>query len=308
MERIFAGIDMGGTNTVIALVNEHGEILSRDSIKTSLFDEPHGFAEAVAQKIFKLSDSIKLNVNAIGIGAPNGNFYAGTIEFAPNLKWKGVIPLASMIEKQTGISTMLTNDANAAALGEMIFGGAKSMKDFIVITLGTGVGSGIVAGGNLVYGHHGFAGEAGHMIIYPEGRECACGRRGCFETYCNASGIVKTYCELANILYDEGLTSKQIAELAAKGNYIALETYRQTGNVLGIAIANCICMTNPEAVFLFGGIINAGELLLRPTLKSLEMNILPLFKGKTKILRSELPLEDAAVLGAASICFRQTVN
>lgn len=303
MKKIYAGIDMGGTNTVIALVDTSGQILIKTSTSTRDFNDAEEFAKKIAEEVVKMQILINIRVLAIGVGAPNGNFYAGTIEYAPNLKWKGVIPLAYYIEKYSGIKTFLTNDANAAALGELYYGGAKNMKNFITITLGTGVGTGIIVNGNLVYGNDGFAGEAGHIILYPDGRKCACGRKGCFEAYCNAKGIITTYLELSKNNEDKLLNPKIIYEMALNGDKNAIKTYKTTGDVLGLAMANLISIFNPEAIFLFGGIMNCGDMLLKPALKSLDKNVLPLLKGKTKILKSSLPEADAAVLGAASLCF-----
>lgn len=303
MKKIYAGFDMGGTNTVIALVDTSGQILIKTSTSTRDFNDAEEFAKKIAEEVVKMQILINIRVLAIGVGAPNGNFYAGTIEYAPNLKWKGVIPLAYYIEKYSGIKTFLTNDANAAALGELYYGGAKNMKNFITITLGTGVGTGIIVNGNLVYGNDGFAGEAGHIILYPDGRKCACGRKGCFEAYCNAKGIITTYLELSKIKEDKLLNPKNIYERALNGDKNAIKTYKTTGDVLGLAMANLISIFNPEAIFLFGGIMNCGDMLLKPALKSLDKNVLPLLKGKTKILKSSLPEADAAVLGAASLCF-----
>jgi glucokinase len=308
------GIDIGGTNTVIALVDKDGEIYFRDKLHTHKYEDPEDFTNALAEiidlELTALGKDFK--IKGIGVGAPNGNFYNGSIEFAPNLRWKGVIPLAEMLHNKLNLNVVLTNDANAAALGEMVYGAAKGMKDFIVITLGTGLGSGIVVNGQLVYGHDGFAGEIGHTIIFPDGRNCGCGRRGCLETYCSATGITKTVLEkLLSLNYSSSLTklpkesidSKTIYQAAIEGDKLALEAFAYTGSVLGLALANSVAYTSPEAIFLFGGLANAGDLIFKPTIASFEKNLLEVYKGKIKILPSGLKESDAAVLGAASLIF-----
>ncbi|HRS54091.1 MAG TPA: ROK family protein [Bacteroidales bacterium] len=305
MQNVYVGIDIGGTNTSIGLVNNDGIILSKTTIKTTNYETIEDYVKALYIKINELKNKINLPLAGIGIGAPNGNYYSGAIENAVNIKWKGIIPISNMIENYTGLKTLLTNDANAAAIGELYYGGAKGMKDFITITLGTGIGGGIVINGNIMHGHNGLAGEIGHMILFPvEGRKCNCGRQGCFEAYCNANGIVTTYLELSNKNI-KNLTPKIILELALQGDKYALKTYNKTGEILGLALANCICIFNPEAIFLFGGIIKANDLLFKTTLESLEKNIPHMFKGKTKILKSILPEADAAILGAAALNIKQ---
>ncbi len=304
MNKYYAGIDMGGTNTVIGIVGVNGKILLKTVISTYEYDTPEKYAESLSVIIDEMQKKMGVKISGIGIGAPNGNFYSGTIEFAPNLKWRGVIPLASYIEKYSGIKTVLTNDANAAALGEFYFGGAKKMKNFIIITLGTGVGTGIIVNGQLVYGNDGFAGEAGHLILFPDGRKCACGRKGCFESYCNAKGIVTTYVELSGGVDDSILLNPEIIyKKAISGDETAIKTYQKTGDILGLAMANLICIFNPEAIFLMGGIMNCGDMIMKPALKSTDYNVLSLLRKKTQILKSFLPESDAAVLGAASLCF-----
>ena len=249
----------------------------------------------------------------IGIGAPNGNYYSGTIEFAPNLPWKGVIPLAAMFEERLGIPTALTNDANAAGIGEMTYGAARGMKDFIMITLGTGVGSGIVINGQMVYGHDGFAGELGHTIIRREnGRLCGCGRHGCLETYCSATGVARTAREFlaartdASLLRNipaENITSKDVYDAAVQGDKLAQEIFEFTGNILGEALADAIAFSSPEAIVLFGGLAKSGDYIMKPIQKSIDDNILNIYKGKTKLLVSELKDSDAAVLGASALAW-----
>ncbi len=318
--KLAAGIDIGGTNTAFGLVNEKGEIIFRDSLQTKDYANAEELAKATAELILRTFENSKSEIrnsklSGIGIGAPNGNYFNGTIEFAPNLNWKGVIPLAAYFEKYSGVKAILTNDANAAAMGEMIFGGAKGMKDFLFITLGTGLGSGIVVNGEMVYGHDGFAGELGHVIVDPRGRLCGCGRHGCLETYCSATGIVKTYAELKveNLSregklnmhsFGEVITAKTIFDRAQKGETEALEAFRKTGEVLGTALANAVAMTSPEAIFLFGGLAQSGDFIFKPTAKYFEENLLNIYKNKVKILPSLLNENDAAILGAASLVFK----
>lgn len=317
--KIAAGIDIGGTNTVFGLVDESGKILIEDNIDTKSFPNPEQLAKAVSEKILEKFNSINsknnLQLIGVGIGAPNGNYFNGTIEFAPNLNWKGVIPLATYFEKYTNVKSVLTNDANAAAMGEMIFGGARGMKDFLFITLGTGLGSGIVINGEMVYGHDGFAGELGHVIVERKGRLCGCGRNGCLETYCSATGIVKTYAELkVESLSREGrlnmesfgeeITAETIYQRAQMGESEALEAFRKTGEILGTALANAVAISSPEAIFLFGGLAKSGDFIFRPTVKYFEENLLNIYKNKVKILPSQLNENNAAILGAASLVFK----
>ena len=259
------GIDIGGTNTVFGIVDARGTIVASSSIKTGAYAEIEEYVDAVCQNLLPLivANGGVDKVKGIGIGAPNGNFYSGTIEFAPNLPWKGVIPLATMFEERLGIPTALTNDANAAAIGEMTYGAARGMKDFIMITLGTGVGSGIVINGQLVYGHDGFAGELGHVIIRRDGRQCGCGRKGCLETYCSATGVTRSAREfltsstepsLLRAIPAENITSKDVYDAAVKGDKLALDIFEFTGQILGEAIADFIAFSSPEAIILFGGL------------------------------------------------------
>ena len=251
-------------------------------------------------------------IKGVGIGAPNGNFFNGCIEFAPNLPWRGVIPLAQLISDYLGgIPVALTNDANAAAIGEMTYGAARGMKDFIVITLGTGVGSGIVIGGNLVYGHDGFAGELGHVIVRRNnGRPCGCGRQGCLETYASATGVARTAREFLEIRKDESLlrdldpdeiTSKDVYDAAMKNDKMALEIFEFTGNILGEAFADFVAFSSPEAIILFGGLAKSGDLIMNPIKRAMEKNMLKIYQGKTKLLFSQLKESDAAVLGASAL-------
>ena len=306
------GIDIGGTNTVFGIVDARGTIVASSSIKTGAYAEIEEYVDAVCQNLLPLivANGGVDKVKGIGIGAPNGNFYSGTIEFAPNLPWKGVIPLATMFEERLGIPTALTNDANAAAIGEMTYDAARGMKDFIMITLGTGVGSGIVINGQLVYGHDGFAGELGHVIIRRDGRQCGCGRKGCLETYCSATGVTRSAREfltsstepsLLRAIPAENITSKDVYDAAVKGDKLALDIFEFTGQILGEAIADFIAFSSPEAIILFGGLAKSGEYIFKPIQKAIDENILTIYKGKTKLLMSELKDADAAVLGASAL-------
>ena len=310
------GIDIGGTNTVFGIVDARGNIIASDSIKTQAYAKVDEYADAVCEKLLSL---VQANgginkIKGIGIGAPNGNYYTGTIEFAPNLPWKGaIIPLAEMFEERLGIPTALTNDANAAAVGEMTYGAARGMKDFIVITLGTGVGSGIVVNGQVLYGHDGFAGELGHVIIRREnGRMCGCGRKGCLETYCSATGVARTAREFLSARTEESLlraitaediVSKDVYDAAVRGDKLAQEIFEYTGKILGEALADAIAFSSPEAIILFGGLAKSGEYIMKPIHESMEANVLNIYKGKTKLLISELKDSDAAVLGASALAW-----
>ncbi|MGN0310296.1 MAG: ROK family protein [Bacteroides sp.] len=306
------GIDIGGTNTVFGIVDARGTIVASSSIKTGAYAQIEEYVDAVCKNLLPLivANGGVDKIKGIGIGAPNGNFYSGTIEFAPNLPWKGVIPLAAMFEERLGIPTALTNDANAAAIGEMTYGAARGMKDFIMITLGTGVGSGIVVNGQLVYGHDGFAGELGHVIVRRDGRMCGCGRKGCLETYCSATGVSRSAREfltsstepsLLRAIPAENITSKDVYDAAVKGDKLALDIFNFTGQVLGEALADFIAFSSPEAIVLFGGLAKSGDYIFKPIQKAIDENILTIYKGKTKLLMSELKDADAAVLGASAL-------
>ena len=308
------GIDIGGTNTVFGVVDARGSILYSGSIKTGKYAEIDDYVTALGQSLMQVIDQAggPDKIKGVGVGAPNGNYFNGCIEFAPNLPWKGKIPLAQMIsEKIGGIPVTLTNDANAAAIGEMTYGVARGMKDFIVITLGTGVGSGIVIGGNLVYGHDGFAGELGHVIVRRHnGRMCGCGRKGCLEAYTSATGVARTAREVLetskenSILREmnpDEITSKDVYDAAVKGDKVALEIFEFTGNMLGEAFADFVAFSSPEAIILFGGLTKAGDLIMDPIKRSMEANMLKVFQGKTKLLFSQLKESDAAVLGASAL-------
>ncbi len=303
------GIDIGGTNTAYGIVDENGKILKKGSISTKGHTNPLDFVDTLYDKILsEIQNDFFSKIKSIGVGAPNGNYYTGNIEFAPNLEWEGIIPLASIIEKKFSITTKLTNDANAAAMGEMMFGAAKGMKDFIMITLGTGVGSGFVANGQLIYGHDGFAGELGHVIAIRDGRPCGCGRRGCLETYTSATGIVKTVKEFMKInTYESPL--KNIQEISSKDIYIAaqqndklaLDVFDYTGKILGQTLADAAAITSPEAIILFGGLAQAEKYIFKPTQKYFEENLLVIYKNKIKIIPSLLNESAAAILGAAAL-------
>jgi len=302
--RLVVGIDLGGTNTVLGLIDESGNIYHEQVKKTSLFETPDKFAKEIEQYLHSFKKEFP-RIVGIGIGAPNGNFFSGTIEFAPNLPWSGIVPLAKMVEEKCKLPTRLTNDANAAAIGEMQFGSARNMKDFIFITLGTGVGSGIVVNGSVLYGHDGFAGEIGHTIIIREGRLCRCGRRGCLEAYCSAPGLVNTYKEYKgfheNQIQSANLTAHSIYLKAMDNEAEALKAFDFTADLLGLALANSVAYTSPSAIFLFGGLAQSGHLLFRPVEKYFDQYLLPIYRGKTRILPSGLSESNAALLGAASI-------
>lgn len=306
------GVDIGGTNTVFGVVDARGNVIVNASIKTGKHNDIELYLKDLVAGLEMLIDQVggKDTIHGIGVGAPNGNYFTGAIEFAPNLPWKGKIPLAQMISDRIGIPVALTNDANAAAIGEMTYGAARGMKDFIVITLGTGVGSGIVVGGQLVYGHDGFAGELGHMIVRRNGRMCGCGRQGCLETYTSATGVARTAREYLSIRSDDSMlraqpidaiTSKDVYEAAINGDKLALEIFESTGAILGEAFADFVTFSSPEAIILFGGLTKSGDLLLNPIKHHMEKNLLNIFKGKTKLLFSQLKESDAAVLGASAL-------
>ena len=307
------GIDIGGTNSVFGIVDARGTVLAVDKIKTQKYEKIEDYVEALTsgmKALIKANDA-EGKIKGIGVGAPNGNYYTGTIEFAPNLPWKGVIPLANLISEKMGVPCALTNDANAAAIGEMTYGAARGMKDFIMITLGTGVGSGVVCNGQLVYGHDGFAGELGHVTIRREnGRLCGCGRKGCLEAYASATGVARSAREILTSSTDpsslrdipaEEITSLDVFNAAKAGDKIAKEIFEFTGKILGEAFVDFIAFTSPEAIVLFGGLAHAGDLLFEPIQRTIDENVMPIFKGKTKLLMSELKDADAAVLGASAL-------
>ena len=307
------GIDIGGTNTVFGIVDARGNVIASNSIKTGKHANIEDYIEELKTALNKLIEAhdAKDKIHGIGVGAPNSNYFTGTIEYATNLPWKGVVPLAKLLTEAFDVPVAVTNDANAAAIGEMTYGAARGMKDFIMITLGTGVGSGIVVNGQLVYGHDGFAGELGHVIVKPSnGRMCGCGRTGCLETYCSATGVARTAREFLEIRTDpsrlrdlpiEEITSKDVYDAAIAGDKLAREIFQYTGEIMGRAFANFVAFSSPEAIILFGGLARAGELLMKPIKESMDRNMLNMFKGKTKLLLSELKESDAAVLGASAL-------
>ena len=308
------GVDLGGTNTVFGIVNQRGDVLYDDSIRTQEYLTAEAFVEAgvaCLKPLIEKAGGIE-QIKAMGIGAPNGNYYTGSIEFAANLPWKGVVPLSKMFSDALGIPVAMTNDANAAALGEMIYGVARGMKNFIVITLGTGVGSGIVINGQLVYGHDGFAGELGHvtMVRGAEGRQCGCGRTGCLETYCSATGVARTAREilskttkpsLLRELEPEKITSLDVSIAAGKGDEVAKEIFDFTGKMLGEACADFTAFSSPEAYIFFGGLTKAGDLIMKPIEEAYNNHVMQIFKGKAKFLVSGLMSSNAAVLGASAL-------
>jgi glucokinase len=307
------GIDIGGTGTKFGIVDRDGNVLFSGQMSTKQHTDINGFIEELYSL---LSDLIQKaggvgRMKGIGVGAPNGNYYTGTIEYAPNLPWKGIIPLAKLIEEKFGLPVTLTNDANAAAIGEMMYGAAKGMNDFIMITLGTGVGSGIVANGKLIYGHDGFAGELGHTIVIPDGRlHKGTGKKGSLESYASATGVTLTAIEmlesskekslLREIPYDK-LDSKAVYEAAIQGDNLAIQIFEFTGKILGLALANAVMFSSPEAIILFGGLTKAGELILKPTKEHMEANLIKVFQNKVRILISHLKESDAAILGASAL-------
>ena len=309
------GLDLGGTNSVFGIVDSRGDIKATTAIKTQGYgDNVEAYVDASIEALKIIIDQVGGidKIKAMGIGAPNGNYYNGTIEFAPNLEWgrNGVVPLAKLFSDKLGIPVALTNDANAAAIGEMTYGVARGMKNFIVITLGTGVGSGIVINGQLVYGCDGFAGELGHVIVKENGRQCGCGRKGCLETYCSATGVARSAREfLANSdepsllreLDPEKITSYDVAVAAGKGDKIANEIFEFTGNILGEACADFAAFSSPEAFIFFGGLTKAGDLIMNPIKKAYDETVLNIFKGKAKFLVSGLEGSSAAVLGASAV-------
>ncbi len=329
MKKLVFGIDIGGINTAFGLVDEKGEIFAESVISTKAYpkfsDYPR-YINDLAEAMKALMDSVGFDFSlvGIGVGAPNANYYKGTVEMPANL-WKYSTPDEGKEEERNfnfaedlgkhflNVPVYITNDANAATIGEMVYGGAKGMKDFIMITLGTGVGSGFVANGEMIYGHDGFAGEFGHVIVERGGRECGCGRKGCLETYASAIGIKRTAFELLAVMNDptplreltfNQVDSAMLSQLAAKGDPIAKEAYRLTGQKLGYALADAVTITSPEAIFVFGGLAKAGAILFDPIKWYMEENMLAAFKNKVKVLPSELQNKNAAILGAAALVWQ----
>jgi len=317
MTQIVLGIDLGGTSADFAFIDIDGKILYKENILTTEYTTANSFVQLVKSRAYKAISKNKFDVNirAIGIGAPNGNYYRGTIEYATNMSWEGIIPLADYFKMAfDGIPCFLTNDANAAAIGEGMFGKAQNVKDFIMITLGTGVGSGIVINDQLIYGNDGFAGELGHVIVKEGGRKCGCGREGCLETYTSVTGLKRTVIKL---LMDEkfeselkasdykNLSGKSIAEAALRGDQLALEAFKYTGEILGKALANFVAFSSPTLIVLFGGLAQSGDLILNPTKAAMEKSLLKIYRGKVPIILSGLKGNDAAILGAAALAWKE---
>jgi len=313
MDSYIAGVDIGGTGTKFGIVDNLGNVLSSDTMSTRGHADIHAYINELYDKLMILIDKVGGvgRIKGIGVGAPNGNIYTGTIEYAPNLPWKGIIPLAKLIQDKFKLPVKLTNDANAAAVGEMTYGAAKGMKNFILIALGTGVGRGIVANGELIYGHDGMAGELGHTIIIPDGRiHPGTGKKGSLESYASATGVATSAVEilnttdkpstLRNIPIDK-IDSKAVFEAATAGDEVAKEVFEYTGRILGISLANFVMFSSPEAIILFGGLTKAGDLILKPTREHMEANLIEVFQNKIKILVSHLKESDAAILGASAL-------
>ncbi|MBN1821749.1 MAG: ROK family protein [Prolixibacteraceae bacterium] len=322
MKKVAIGIDIGGTNTAIGVVDKEGNVMVKDNIATPSKDDIDQYISDLSDAIKGIIKSVKLlnediEILGIGIGAPNANYYKGTIEKAANLAFKGIVPFVELLKKNFRElpTVVMTNDANAAAIGEMIYGGAKGMKNFAMFTLGTGVGSGLVVNGEMVYGHDGFAGECGHTMLVADGRVCGCGAHGHLEAYCSAPGMKRTAFELlayynatdsplANKSYNE-LDSKMIYEAAVAGDKIALEVFEITGEYLGQGLADTVHHLSPEAIFLFGGPTAAGDFIFNPTKEAMEEHLLPIFKNKIKILPSKLKPGDAAIVGASALVWKE---
>lgn len=318
MKKVALGIDIGGTNTDFAFVDREGSFLADDRLSTALFPQPEVFAAALAEKVKLLKKGLSepVEIIGIGIGAPMGNINKGTIEEPADLPWKGITPLAELIREHIDLPILVTNDANAAAVGEMVYGAAKGMRNFAVITLGTGLGSGLVVDGKLLYGQDGFAGEVGHTIVRPgkTNRECGCGRFGCLETYVSATGLKRTLFKIMSdsieksVLRDmsfNDMTSLDIAEAAENGDVLAIRAFEHTGEMLGLKLADLAAHTNPEAIFLFGGLALAKGLIMEPTQKAFHENLLSIYRGKVKLLASGLNSKNSAVLGASALAWDQ---
>src|SRR6187397_2170713 len=311
------GIDIGGTGTKYGIVDRDGNVLFSGEMSTKKHAEVNTFIDDLYNNLAVLIEKAGGvgRIKGIGVGAPNGNYYTGTIEYAPNLPWQGVIPLAKLVSDKFQLPVTLTNDANAAAIGEMMYGAAKGMKDFIMITLGTGVGSGIVANGALIYGHDGFAGELGHTIVIPGGRiHAGTGKKGSLESYASATGLRLTAIEfleknkkpsLLRKVSADLLDSKAVYDAAIEGDELAQEIFNYTGKILGIALANAVMTTSPEAIILFGGLTKSGDFILKPTRDSMEDNLIQVFQNKVRILISHLKEAHAAILGASALVWEK---
>jgi glucokinase len=310
------GIDIGGTNTAFGFVDLDGRCVAEASIPTRGEELAESLVARVAARARDMLVSLGagFTLRGAGIGAPNGNYYKGTADAPPNLGWQGSTPLAAMFGERLGVRVTVTNDANAAALGEMLFGAARGMRDFIAITLGTGLGSGIVCNGQLVHGFNGFAGELGHTQVDPGGRECGCGRRGCLETYASATGLCRTVFELLAVMraaselrsipFDR-LTASDVSAAAARGDLVARAAFEFTGRTLGRKLADSVAHTGPEAIILLGGLARAGELLFDPTREALDANLTAVYEGSVRLLPSGLPAGNAGVVGAAALSWTE---
>ena len=306
------GLDLGGTNSVFGIVDARGNIVATTAIKTQAYPDFDDYVKASVDALMPIIDTVGgiEKIKALGIGAPNGNYYNGTIEYAANLVWQGVVPIAKKFEEALGIPVIVTNDANAAAVGEFTYGVARGMKNFIMITLGTGVGSGIYISGQLVLGCDGLAGELGHLTVIPGGRTCGCGRKGCLETYCSATGVARTAREyldkrdtpsLLRDIKPEDITSFEVYKAAVAGDELAKEIFEVTGSMLGEACANFALFCSPEAFIFMGGLTKAGDLLMKPLQKAYDEHVLSVYKGKAKLMLSGLKDSETAVLGASAL-------
>ncbi len=310
------GLDMGGTNSVLGIVDARGHVLARTSIKTQEYADINDYVDALyteAMRIIEPVGGIEM-FRGMGAGAPNGNYYTGNIELAPNLPWKGIVPLARLLSDKFGIPCHVTNDANAAAMGEMVYGVAKGMKNFIMITLGTGVGSGIVIDGKVVYGHDGFAGELGHVTVdrSENARTCGCGGKGHLEAYASATGVARSAKEIISSTSEptllrqldiDHITSKDVYDAAEAGDEVAKRIFDYTGTILGHSFADFVAFSAPEAIILFGGLTKSGHWIMDPIVRAMEESLLPIWKGKIKVLFSDLKESDAAVLGASALAW-----
>jgi len=312
--RVTLGVDIGGTNTVMGFVDHDGKVIAETAMLTNALEPAEMFFKRFHEKVDSLLNSVNAHVEllGVGIGAPNGNYYRGTVENPPNLHWTGVTNVVAIVQEHMNVPVFITNDANAAAMGEVMFGAARGMKHVLVITLGTGLGSGIIVDGKLLYGADGFAGEVGHTTVDPNGRLCGCGNKGCLEAYASSTGICRTVQEFLSTRSTpselrtstpEELTSKMIYESARRGDPLALEAFEFTGNILGLKLAESVAYLSPEAIILFGGLANAGDLIFKPTKRSMEEHLLSIFRNKVKLIPSGLPEGNSAVLGASALAW-----
>lgn len=316
MKEVVLGVDIGGTGIKFGIVDREGNILATDKVKTKGYPNPEKLPEDLLKWSKEQTQIKNVSLIGVGIGSPNGNYFTGTVDYPPNLPWKGITPLREYFEQNFEVKTALTNDAKAAALGEMYFGAAKDCRNYLFITLGTGLGAGIIVNGNLVYGHDSMAGELGHIIMHRNGRKCGCGRKGCLEQYASATGIVKTYYELLRtediekfrLSLGNMIDSAAICKQAIEGDAVSIEAFTKTADILAFALANSVCYTRPEKIFLFGGLAQAGELLFEPVQKSFENYLMPIYKNKISVLPSGLKESEAAILGSASLIWKELEN